>query len=57
MQRHQHQESHAYFQKIAQGIEILISLCWICRLEEEIACVTSSASSEEWYIDSEPPGI
>ena len=27
------------------------------RLEEEVACVTSSASSEVWYIDSGPLGI
>lgn len=28
------------------------------RLEEEVACLTSSTSSEVWYIDSgAPPGI
>ena len=49
MQRHPPQGTHIDFQKIAQerdfGFPMLAS-----KLEEEVACMTSAASSDVWYI-------
>eukprot|EP00253_Pinus_taeda_P003147 PITA_03147 len=51
MQRHLHQETRTDFQKIAQESDFDFSML-ASRLEEEVACMTSSTSSEVWYIDS-----
>ena len=51
MQRHPPQGTHADFQKIAQERDFNFSML-ASRLEEEVACMTSVASSEVWYIDS-----
>jgi len=52
MQRHPRQETHTDFQKICTRENDFNFSMLASRLEEEVACVTSSASSKVWYIDS-----
>ena len=50
MQRHPPQVTQADFQKIAQERDFDFSM--LASRLEEVACMTSAASSEVWYIDS-----
>ena len=44
-------DSHRFSENCTRGSNFNFSM-FASRLEEEVACVTSSTSSEVWYIDS-----